>query len=52
MQDVDTYTLGWPQSRVPGQPDMFKLVRRILPGPVSAGGGVMGPGHEWAGRRA
>lgn len=35
LQDVDTYTQGWPPSRSPGQPDMFKLVRRILPGPYT-----------------
>lgn len=34
-QDVDTYTLGWPPPRAPGQPAMFKLVKRVLPGPVS-----------------
>ncbi len=38
LQDVDTYTLGWPPSRAPGQPDMFKLVRRVLPGPVRGEG--------------
>ncbi|PSC72926.1 translation factor-like [Micractinium conductrix] len=35
MQDVDMYTLGWPPSRSPGQPDMFKLVKRVLPGPYT-----------------
>lgn len=35
LQDVDTYTQGWPPSRTPGQPDMFKRVKRALPGPVS-----------------
>ena len=47
LQDVDTYTTGWPPSRSPGQPDLFKLVRRVLPGPVS--GWVAGPGggREW-----
>ena len=50
-QDVDRYTLGWPPSRSPGQPDMFKLVRRILPGPVRA---VKAAGHggAWACRAA
>lgn len=38
LQDVDTYTQGWPASRAPGQPDLFKLVKRVLPGPVSCGG--------------
>lgn len=40
LQDVDTYTSGWPASRTPGQPDLFKLVRRVLPGPVSARAGA------------
>ncbi|KAL4432820.1 hypothetical protein ABPG77_008146 [Micractinium sp. CCAP 211/92] len=35
LQDVDTYTQGWPPSRTPGQPDMFKLVKRALPGPYT-----------------
>lgn len=35
MQDVDHYTTGWPPSRVPGQTDMFKLVKRVLPGPYT-----------------
>lgn len=35
LQDVDAYTQGWPPSRAPGQPDMFKLVKRVLPGPYT-----------------
>lgn len=35
LQDVDTYTQGWPASRAPGQPDLFKLVKRVLPGPYT-----------------
>lgn len=35
LQDVDTYTLGWPPPRAPGQPAMFKLVKRVLPGPFT-----------------
>lgn len=35
LQDVDTYTQGWPPSRTPGQPDMFKRVKRALPGPYT-----------------
>ena len=42
LQDVDAYTQGWPPSRAPGQPDMFKLVKRVLPGPVRRGRGTGG----------
>ena len=34
LADVDAYTQGWPPSRAPGQTDMFRIVRRLLPGPV------------------
>jgi hypothetical protein len=49
LQDVDTYTTGWPPSRSPGQPDLFKLVRRVLPGPVSGRGKGQGGGTGWQG---
>eukprot|EP00887_Chlorella_sp_A99_P001530 scaffold8.g1530.t1 len=29
------YTLGFPSASAPGQPDMFKLARRLLPGPYT-----------------
>ena len=29
------YTLGFPASSAPGQPDWFKLARRLLPGPFT-----------------
>lgn len=44
LQDVSTYTLGFPAPRSPGQPDVFKIAKRVLPGPVSARqlGGALG----------
>lgn len=38
LQDVATYTMGFPASRTPGQPDLFKIAKRVLPGPVGEGG--------------
>ncbi|GAB4820465.1 hypothetical protein N2152v2_007511 [Parachlorella kessleri] len=35
LQDVSTYTLGFPVSRTPGQPDVFKIAKRVLPGPYT-----------------
>lgn len=34
LQDVGQYTMGFPSSRTPGQPDLFKIAKRVLPGPV------------------
>lgn len=35
FRDVSQYTLGFPANNLPGQPDMFSLVRRVLPGPYT-----------------
>lgn len=35
MSDISTYTLGFPPSRMPGQPDFYKIARKILPGPYT-----------------
>ena len=35
LRDVATYTLGFPAASAPGQPDMFKVARRALPGPYT-----------------
>ena len=34
LQDISTYTLGFPASNVAGQIDLFKVARQVLPGPV------------------
>lgn len=41
LQDVSTYTMGFPASRVPGQPDLFKVAKRALPGPVEVSSGAL-----------
>ena len=35
LADISHYTLGFPASNLPGQPNWHKLARRLLPGPVS-----------------
>lgn len=35
FQDIAKYTMGFPMSSSPGQPDMFKVARKILPGPYT-----------------
>lgn len=35
LQDISTYTLGFPVSNQPGQADIFRTARQVLPGPVS-----------------
>lgn len=35
MSDISTYTLGFPVSRLPGQPDFYKIAKKILPGPYT-----------------
>lgn len=35
LQDISTYTLGFPASNQPGQADIFRTARQVLPGPVS-----------------
>ena len=32
--DISHYTGGFPAANVPGQPNWFNVVRKILPGPV------------------
>lgn len=34
--DIAAYTQGFPAANAPGQPDLFRLTRQVLPGPVSA----------------
>ena len=34
LQDISTYTLGFPASNVPGQINLFRVARQVLPGPV------------------
>ena len=35
FQDVSTYTLGFPVSAAPGQPNFYKIAKQILPGPYT-----------------
>jgi len=35
FSDVSTYTLGFPVSNVPGQPNFYKIAKQILPGPYT-----------------
>lgn len=35
LQDISTYTLGFPASNVPGQINLFRVARQVLPGPVN-----------------
>lgn len=35
LQDISTYTLGFPASNVAGQIDLFRVARQVLPGPVN-----------------
>lgn len=35
FSDIGTYTTGFPVSNEPGVPDMFSIVKKILPGPVT-----------------
>ena len=32
--DIAAYTQGFPVASAPGQPDLFRLARQVLPGPV------------------
>lgn len=34
--DIAAYTQGFPVASAPGQPDLFRLARQVLPGPVGA----------------
>ncbi len=34
LQDISTYTMGFPSSNRPGQIDTFRVARQVLPGPV------------------
>ncbi len=34
LQDISTYTMGFPASNRPGQIDTFRVARQVLPGPV------------------
>ena len=34
LQDISTYTLGFPASNIAGQIDLFRVARQVLPGPV------------------
>lgn len=34
LQDISTYTLGFPASNIAGQIDVFRVARQVLPGPV------------------
>ena len=42
FRDISHYTSGFPNSNIPGQPNFFNLVRRLLPGPVRWRGGGRG----------
>lgn len=35
FRDISHYTSGFPNSNIPGQPNFFNLVRRLLPGPYT-----------------
>ena len=35
MADIAEYTQGFPVSRQPGQPDFYKIAKKILPGPYT-----------------
>jgi len=35
FSDIGTYTTGFPVSNQPGVPDMFSIVKKILPGPYT-----------------
>lgn len=35
FQDVSTYTLGFPVSNTPGEPNFYSIAKRILPGPYT-----------------
>lgn len=35
FQDISSYTLGFPASNAPGQPDTFRIARQVLPGPYT-----------------
>lgn len=35
FKDIAHYTTGFPNSNMPGQPNFFNLVRRLLPGPYT-----------------
>lgn len=35
FSDISTYTLGFPVSNVPGQPNFYKIAKQILPGPYT-----------------
>lgn len=32
--DISAYTQGFPAANAPGQPDVFRIARQVLPGPV------------------
>ncbi|KAL3139512.1 hypothetical protein ABBQ38_003835 [Trebouxia sp. C0009 RCD-2024] len=35
LQDISTYTLGFPASNIAGQIDVFRVARQVLPGPYT-----------------
>lgn len=35
MSDIGNYTMGFPVNNEPGAPNYFKIVQRVLPGPVN-----------------
>jgi len=35
MSDISEYTMGFPASTRPGEPDFYKIAKRILPGPYT-----------------
>eukprot|EP01023_Acetabularia_acetabulum_P029802 TRINITY_DN28096_c0_g1_i6.p1 TRINITY_DN28096_c0_g1~~TRINITY_DN28096_c0_g1_i6.p1 ORF type:complete len:255 (-),score=22.44 TRINITY_DN28096_c0_g1_i6:133-897(-) len=35
FRDINKYTLGFPASNLPGQHDMFRLMKQVLPGPYT-----------------
>ncbi len=49
MRQISKYTLGFPVSTAPGQPDFFRIAMQILPGPVSFGGEKGGERDSWGG---
>ena len=34
LRDIDTYTTGFPRGTNQGQPNIFRAVKRVIPGPV------------------
>ena len=34
LQDIDTYTMGFPRGDAQGQANIFRAVKNCLPGPV------------------